>query len=231
MSKRTGLAVSLGLALSLVSTASFAEGSGWYFGVTGGQAEAVDLSRAAIDEQVLRAFAANGLVITSGGSTLDDSDMSFSLFGGYRFSPNFALEAGYVDFGTAKYRASGVIDPVGAQPPFAATLAEDLELTGFTATAIGTVPVSAAFDLHARVGVLFAQTDVAVSVARAALTARESVSVESQDFFYGLGVGLQAGPNWSLSLDWQQFKDVGEDDEAAGEGDVNRLSLGVIYRL
>jgi OOP family OmpA-OmpF porin len=229
MSKRTGLAVGLGLALSLASASSWAEGSGWYFGVTGGQAKA-DISREEIDDQVLAAFAAAGAIVTSGSSTLDDSDSSFSLFGGYRFSENFALEAGYVDFGAAKYRGSGIVDPIGAQPPFAVTFAEDMELTGFTAAAVSVVPVSAAFDLHARLGVLFAQTDASVAISTGSLTASESVSVDSQELFFGLGVGLQVGPNWSVSLDWQQFRDVGDDDET-GESDVNRLSLGVIYKL
>jgi OmpA-OmpF porin, OOP family len=228
MSRQATLAT-IGLALSMVSAASCAEDTGWYFGVTGGQAEA-DLSRETIDNDVLGAFAANGAIVTSGSSTLDDSDMSFSLFGGYRVSPNFALEAGYVDFGTAEYRGSGVVDPIGAQPPFAATVAQDLELTGFTAAAVGTVPLGSAFDLHARLGVLFAKTDVSVAVSRASLTASDSVSADSQDVFYGLGAGLQVGPNWSFSLDWQQFKDVGDEDET-GETDVNRLSLGVTYRL
>jgi OOP family OmpA-OmpF porin len=223
MSKRTGLAVGLGLALSLASAASWAEGSGWYFGVTGGQAEAADLSKAELDEIVVDAFSIAGEV--DGTSTLDDSDTSFSLFGGYRVSQYFAVEVGYVDFGTAKYRASGTVDPLGP-----ASYSADFEVAGFTATAVGAVPIGTMFDVHGRAGVLFADTEITETATISTFSASESYSADSQDFFYGLGVGLQVGQNWSFSLDWQQFKDVGDDDET-GESDVNRLSLGVIYKL
>jgi len=227
MSKRTGLAASLGLALSLASTASLAEGSGWYFGVTGGQAEA-DLSKAGGDFLAFTFF--NAIDADEFlGSTLDDSDTSFSLFGGYRVSEYFAVEAGYVDFGTMEYRATGMVSPVGL-PQTAVTFSADVEATGFTVAAIGSVPIGNAFDVHGRAGVLFADTELTLGGSMLGVTASESISDNSQDFFYGLGVGLQVGTNWSFSLDWQQFKDVG-DDENIGEADVNRLSLGVIYRL
>nr|WP_298718027.1 outer membrane beta-barrel protein [uncultured Steroidobacter sp.] len=226
MSKRTGLAVVVGLVLSLASTASFAEGGGWYFGVTGGEAKASDLDKATLDELVLASFESQGVQVLSGRSTLDDSDTSFSLFGGYRFSEYFALEAGYVDFGTAEYRASGVID-IGNLP---AAYSVDFEVKGFTATAIGSVPLGPSFDLHGRGGILFADTKITEAASIATSAARDSFSETSQEFFYGLGVGLHLGQHWLFSLDWQQFKDVGDEQET-GESDVNRLSLGVTYKL
>lgn len=229
MSKRTSGAAALGLLLSMASATSWAEGTGWYFGLTGGQAEA-DLSKAEIDDIVLDAFVVAGAPVSNGSSTLDDSDTSFSLFGGYRFSPYFAVEAGYVDFGTAEYRASGVIDPIGPQPSVAANMSQDVELSGFTAAALGSMPIGNAFDVHGRVGILFADTEVTVSASVPTLSASDSFSADSQDFFFGLGVGFELGQNWAFSLDWQQFKDVGDEDET-GETDVNRLSLGVIYKL
>ena len=228
MSKRKGLAVGLGLMLSLASAASWAEGGGWYFGVTGGQAEA-DLNKAELDDLTIFAFESNGADVLSGSSTLDDSDTSFSLVGGYRVSEYFALEAGYVDFGAMEYRSTGVVDPIGL-PPTAAAFSADVEVTGFTMAAIGSVPIGAAFDVHGRAGVLFADTEFTVGASMLGSSASDSFSADSQDLFYGLGVGLQLGQNWSFSLDWQQFKDVGDDDET-GEADVNRLSLGVSYKL
>lgn len=228
MSKRTGLITGLGLALSLASSAGWAEGSGWYFGVTGGQAEA-DLNKAGLDEYVLDLFSFIGTV-SDASSALDDADTSFSLFGGYRVSQYFAVEAGYVDFGKMEYRASGIVDPFG--PPSAAfgTYSADFELTGFTATAVGSVPIGTMFDVHGRAGVLFADTEITEIATVSNASIGKSYSANSEEFFYGLGVGLQVGPNWSFSLDWQQFKDVGDEDET-GEADVDRLSLGVIYRL
>jgi hypothetical protein len=41
---------------------------------------------------------------------------------------------------------------------------------------------------------------------------------------------LHFGGNWSISLDYQMFKDVGH-DEVTGEEDANVVSLAVSYRL
>lgn len=230
MSKQTMVRVALGLALATSATATWAEqGSGFYFGVTGGQAQA-DLSRAELDELVLDTFAFAGAPVVSGTSSLEDSDTSLSLFAGYRFSEHFSLEAGYVDLGTAEYRSSGVVDPIGPQPATPATYSADFEVKGFTAAAIGALPLNEMFDLHARVGVLFADTEISETASIGADSARDSFSADSRDFFYGLGAGLHLGANWTLSLDWQQFKDVGDDDET-GETDVDSISLGVIFKL
>lgn len=230
MSKRMGWATGLGLALSMASSASWAEdGGGWYFGVTGGQAEAADLSKAQLDDIAVFAFESNGAAVLSGSSSLEDSDTSFSLFGGYRISEYFAVEAGYVDFGTAEYRSSGVVDPIGL-PPAPATYGIDFEVAGFTAAAVGAVPVSQSFDLHGRLGVLFADAEISQRASVSSSVASDRFSADSQDLFYGVGAAFHLGQNWSFSLDWQQFKDVGDDDET-GETDVNRLSLGVIYKL
>lgn len=229
MSKRTSLATVMALTLSMASATALAEESaGWYFGATGGQAEA-DVSKAELDDIVLFAFEANGADVLSGSSTLDDSDTSFSLFGGYRFSQYFAVEASYIDLGTAEYRSAGIVDPINL-PPAPATYSADIEVTGFTAAAIGSVPVGTSFDVHGRLGVLFADTEISQRVTISSSAASDSFSADSQDFFYGLGVGMQVGERWSFSLDWQQFKDVGDDSET-GESDIDRLSLGVIYRL
>jgi hypothetical protein len=58
----------------------------------------------------------------------------------------------------------------------------------------------------------------------------DSSSSDSRDFFFGVGAGLNIGEQWTLNLDWQRFKDVGNADET-GETDIDRISLGVIYRL
>jgi OOP family OmpA-OmpF porin len=156
--------------------------------------------------------------------------MSWSAFGGYRFSSFLAVEAGYIDFGTAEYRASGTVNPPGPVASAPASYSADFDVSGFTLAAIGSFPLGQMFDLHARAGVLFADTEISQSVTIGTMSAGDSFSTNSQDLFYGLGVGLHLGERWSLSLDWQQFKDVGDEDDT-GETDIDRLSLGVTFRL
>lgn len=229
MSKRTLVSLAMGLALMTAATASHAEGNGFYFGITGGQSKA-DLSKDELDDLVLDVFAAVGAPVLTGTSDLEDKDTSFSLFGGYRFSQYFALEAGYVDFGTSEYRSSGTVNPPGPVTSVPASYGADFEVKGFTAAALGAVPLGEKFDLHAQLGLLFADTEITQTASIGGDSATDSFSANSEDVFYGVGVGLHLGSNWSFSLDWRQFKDVG-DDEETGESDVDRISLGVTYRL
>lgn len=230
MSRQGILRLAMGLALATATTTSWAEGSnGFYFGVTGGQSQA-DLSKDELDDIVLDSFAVAGAPVLTATSDLEDKDTSFSLFGGYRFSEYFALEAGYVDFGTSEYRASGTVNPPGPTASAPATYAADFEVKGFSVAALGAIPLGEKFNLHAQLGILFADTEITQAASVSTTFASESFSANSQDVFYGVGAAFHLGANWTFSLDWQTFKDVG-DDEETGESDVDRISLGVIYRL
>lgn len=229
MSKYKFLSVAMGLALATAATSAMAEDSGWYFGVTGGQAE-YDLSQDELDAIVLDAFAGAGAPVLTGSSSLEDSDTSLSLFGGYRFSPYLAVEAGYVDLGTAEYRSTGTVNPPGPVASAPASYALDIEAKGFSAAALGSIPLGKSFDVHGHLGLLFSDTEFSQRANISTTSAAESFSANSQDVFYGIGAGLHLGERWAFSLDWQQFKDVG-DEEETGEGDVDRLSLGVTYKL
>jgi opacity protein-like surface antigen len=230
MIKRNTLPVLLGLALAGISSTAMAEQTtGWYFGLTGGEAKA-DLDQDDLDSMVTDAFLSTGSSIVSADSSLEDSDNSFSVFAGYRFFPALAVEAGYVDFGTAEYRAAGIVNPPGPVSALPVSFAADYEVTGFTVAAIGALPLGENFDLHARAGILFAKTENSVAASSMGSSASDSVSADSQDLHYGVGAGYHLGTHWSFTLDWVQFKDVG-DEEETGEGDLERLSLGVTYRL
>jgi OmpA-OmpF porin, OOP family len=230
MIKQRIVHAAMSLALISASTGAAAESAaGWYFGATGGQAQ-VDIDQAELDAAVRSEFAAMGYPVTSGTSTLEDSDTSWSIVGGYRFSPNFSIEGSYMDFGAAEYRATGTVNPPGPAISAPATAAEDIEASGFTAAVVGTAPIGEMFELHARAGVMFTKIDVSATVSISGSSGTASDSLDSQDFFFGLGAGLHFAEQWALSLDWQRFKDVGDEDET-GEADIDRISLGLTYRL
>jgi OOP family OmpA-OmpF porin len=66
----------------------------------------------------------------------DDEDTAFSVFGGYQFHRNFAVEAGYTDFGK--------IAPSGVGP--------ELEATSASITALGILPFTEKFSGYAKAG-------------------------------------------------------------------------------
>jgi OOP family OmpA-OmpF porin len=231
MIKQRIVRAAMGIALITASSMAAAETTaGWYFGANLGQAQ-VDINRANFDSAVASAFVDNGFAIISATSSLDDSDTSWSAIAGYSFSPYFSIEGSYLDLGTAKYRASGRVNPPGPVTSAPASFATDFDVSGFTAAAVGTVPIGQMLEAHGRVGLMFADIDVSGAMSVSGFVpGAESFSSDSRDVFFGLGAGLHFGGQWSISLDWQTFKDVG-DEEETGEADIDRISLGVTYRL
>ncbi len=78
--------------------------------------------------------------------SVDGSDLGFKLFGGYRFTPNFGLEAGYTDLGSVEARQGLVLVEAG--------------VTGWTAEAVGVAPIGESFEVFAKGGLFFAATSI-----------------------------------------------------------------------
>ncbi|MDH5833318.1 outer membrane beta-barrel protein [Luteimonas kalidii] len=131
------------LAVVLLAGASVAQAqdSGFYAGVGAGQA--------LVDE---RAY--------------DDEDTAFSAFGGYQFHRNFALEAGYSDFGSLEPDAAGT----------------DLELTSASLTAVGILPFTERFSGYAKAG--FQRWELDRAIPGLTGTAKD----DGTDPVYGLGL-------------------------------------------
>ena len=71
---------------------------------------------------------ASGFCSFAAGAACDDKDTGFKLFGGYQVTPNWAVEATYMDMGKAEATAAGV--------------AATLKTAGWGVAAVGTVPVN-----------------------------------------------------------------------------------------
>lgn len=122
------------------------------------------------------------------------------------------------------------MNPPGPTPSAPASYSVDFAAKGFTVAAVGAIPLREVFDVHARAGILFADMEISETARIGTGSATETYSADSQDLLYGLGVGLHLKERWCFNLDWQQFKDVGDEDET-GESDLDTLSLGVVFRL
>ncbi|WP_202840886.1 outer membrane beta-barrel protein [Luteimonas saliphila] len=121
---RTPKLLATTLAVALFGAASFgaqAQDPGFYAGAGAGQA--------LVDE---RAY--------------DDEDTAFSVFGGYQFHRNFALEAGYTDFGQLSPGAAGA----------------DLELSSAYLTAVGILPFTENFSGYVKGGIQRWELDTAI---------------------------------------------------------------------
>lgn len=223
-----------GACLTAVQPALAAEiQSGFYLGVGGGQSS-YDIEKAELDGAVFAGMASAGAIVTSFGSTYEDSDTALQLFAGYQFNPYIGVEAGYIDLGAAQLRSSGTMNPPGPvfSAPFAMNI--DIESTGFTLAGLGRLPLGSVVDLHGRLGLLFAQTDVSVSSPSTRGSASETL--DSISGFFAVGAGVTLGQHWSLSVDWTRYDNVGdedEDDDVTTEAgfNVDALSFSATFRF
>jgi OOP family OmpA-OmpF porin len=219
--------------LALISAnAAEAQDRGFFVNAGFGQSQ-YDLSQDDFDELALFAFESSGATVLDADSELDDEGSAWSIAGGYRFSRYFALEASYVDLGSAEYRASG---PVFV--PFAGVqntvLSFDVSVEMVTASAVGVVPIGQKFDLHGNLGLFYAETTFGIGVVVGsgvqAIEVTDEVSENNEGVFAGVGAAFHFTDNVGVSLDYTLFKDA-TDDEDLGKGDIDALRLSLLYRF
>ncbi|MDD5329422.1 MAG: outer membrane beta-barrel protein [Sulfuricella sp.] len=197
------LLVSVGLALGLTAGAvassmaatDWGTSAAWYVGLSGGQSK-TEVGGGDI----------NSAIGTTGGS-VDDTDTGWKAFLGYQFSPNIAVEAGYVDFGKFNFSSaagngdlktsnSGYIDAVGILP-------------------------FQNFSIFGKLGAYTIKTELN--------GAGVSNSHTTNDWTYGVGAGYDFTRNLGVRVEWERFNGVG--DNSTTKGDLDLASVGVLYKF
>lgn len=145
------------------------------------------------------------------GVSCDDSDTAFRVLGGYQFNKYLGAELGYADLGKATISGAGISASVEAK-------AWDL-------VAVGRVPLADKFSLFGKLGMYRADSDLSSNTALIPAS-----SDSNTDVTYGLGAQYDFNKNLGVRAEWQQYKKVGG-DSTGGEGDVDVMSLGVVYRF
>lgn len=208
---------------------------GFYFGIGAGESS-YDLEQSMFDDVVRTVLFTQSVPLLSRSSSLEDSDTTLALFAGYHFNQYIAVEAGYIDLGAAEYRTSGTVNPPGpvVSAPFNMNI--DVESTGFTVAGRGSLPLGSIVDLHGRLGLFFARTDISVGGQVVGSNGTATESLDSIGGFYGIGAGLNFDEHWSLSFDWTRYDNVGdedEDDDVTTEAgfDVDALSISAMFRF
>lgn len=199
--------------LTAVSSSVFA--GDWY--VTGhvGQAEAKDESAHEVDADLID-LGVTGLV-----SSLDDTDTGYKLQLGYMFTPYWGLEGGYVDLGNVNYNASFT-------GPVAGNATAEVEVYGWNIAAVGNLPISDAFALYGKLGVINAKVKIDIQATGAGESLSVSDSDTGADPNWGFGAVYNVTDQVGVRLEWERFNSLG-DKEKTGEGDVDLLSLGVKF--
>ncbi len=166
----------------------------WYAGGSFGQSTMKDTSSALI------------------GTSFDDTDNAWKVYGGYQFHPNVGVEVGYIDFG--KFKGSGP-----------ATVSDNWKATGINVSAVGTLPLANQFSLFGKVGLMAWDVDDKFSVGPV------SGSAKKKGTNLSLGIGAQYAFTKQLAgrVEYERFTNVGNDD--TGKSDIDLLSIGVVFKF
>jgi OOP family OmpA-OmpF porin len=108
-----------------ISPLAFAQDSGWYAGVSAGQAKVKD-------------SCPNTLPV---GVTCDDRSGAYGVFGGYQLNKYLGAELGYT-----------YLDDVSASR---SVTTEKIKVQGIELLGVGTIPINPQFEVYGKVGVFF----------------------------------------------------------------------------
>lgn len=182
---------------------------------------------------------------------IDGSDTSFGLGGLYQFNENFSLEVRYDNYGEADQQASqafalAIQDEVqlGIRAESGdnsvnisdTTLVNAIETTALSFGVIGGLPIGEQFNLYAKLGISFWDTDISADIGftiSADTVPAQRVSVNEpvfddsgNDFYFGFGGKYAFTDNVSLAAEYTLL-DI-EIDEGGDYG-IDNLSLQLIY--
>lgn len=133
----------------------------------------------------------------------DESDTGYKIFGGYRVTDNFAVEGFYTNYGKPSGNVLGYNTSV--------------ELDGFGAYAVGTLPLGTGFELFGKVG--FIAWDATAKVGSV------SADTDDTDFAYGIGAAYFFNDQFGLQGEWEA---INFDNNNM---DADMLSIGIQYRF
>ncbi|WP_192036054.1 porin family protein [Halomonas sp. YLGW01] len=131
-----------------------------YFGFGIGQA---DVDSDTLDE------------IDDGTFDIDESDTAYKLFIGYRFTPNFAVEASHLDFGESTANAKNNGPNI------------ELGIDGLAVALVGRLPLQGGFSLHGKLGMIAWEASYNNHFEINNAQYRFYVEEDGTDPFYGVG--------------------------------------------
>lgn len=199
------------IALFALTTTAFADG---FYGVGEITYSSLSLDQSHFNDALI----SNGA--TSLSSSDSGSDTKWRLQGGYRFNPYLAVEAGYIDFGKAKYQASYT----------GGSAQGSLKAGGVDMAVLGSLPVNDSLSVFGKVGVVDAKVESSLTASAPAALASGSDSVYSIKPLLGVGAIYKLTQNVDLRGDYDYVGGLGTSSKT-GQMDASMFSVGVAYNF
>lgn len=196
----------------MLSLARTPETPDWYIGF------GVGPSRANIDDdRIADDLLDSGLTATSVDK--DDRDRGYKLYGGYRFAPHFAIEAGYFDLGRFGFEAETT--PAGE-------LRGQIRLRGLNLDLVGLLPVTENFSVIARGGLTYVDTADRFRGSGAVTVAERNPHERERGYKYGFGLQYELTPALALRAEAERYR---VNDGVGNKGEVDLFTVGLLWRF
>lgn len=177
------------------------------------------LSRSDLDG----AFESLGATVDS--SNFDKTDTGYKAQVGYQFNENFALEGGYIDLGSAAYKAH-ISAGAGS-----ATTTFEWETKGWNLDALVTLPVTSGVSLFGKLGLIRAETKLKFSASGTGGSASDHESVTKTAPLLGVGVAYNFWQNFSVRGEYDHFFNLGDKNDVLDKLTVDLFSVGLSYQF
>lgn len=203
------LATLAALTSPLLAAQEVKPNTGIYVGVSAGESQsAIDNARITQD-------------LLGSGFTLSENrrDTGYKAYVGFPITPNWAVEAGYFDLGRFGFTASTT--PAG-------TLTGTARIQGLNLDLVGTLPITDRWSLLGRVGATYADTQDNFSGTGAVTVIDPNPNKRETNYKYGFGAQYAFTPALTLRLEAERYR---VNDALANRGDVDLISLGLVYRF
>ena len=218
------------LTLAALSTPALAQ-TKWYIGASVGESDTSSDLVANRESTVVNA--------TVVGSDFESRDTGLRFFGGYRFSPNVAVELNYADLGQHRVRTHILT----ANPPLPGSVTINRQIEGFGADLVLMAPLGPRFTLLGRVGVMRSRLEAeALLDGNIVFTGgdtserRRTVTHTENTMRYGFGGEYSFSPSLGVRAEWERYQKVGKPFEiggtgTTGEADTDFYSVSLVYRF
>ncbi len=203
------------LAVSVAGIAQAQTGP-WYGGVSLGQ------SKSNVDAGEVNDYLRT-VGFGSPSTTGDNKDQIYKFLMGYRFSPVIAVEVFYADLGKYNTRSSVLAPSVGS-------VSADYKANGHGVDVVLSAPISPAFSVYGRLGVMQAKTEATFASSGSVGLLLNSGSKDKTGQHFGVGLQYDLNPALALRGEVETYRKLG-DDSTGGELKVDVLSLGAIFRF
>ena len=201
------LIVATVLALSSgVAAAQSGEKAGWYAGLDLGYSR-LGTSGSDVDG----ALAGQGV---AGSTSIDQSDKSYGVSGGFRFSRNFAAEMAWESLGSYSYNSPTANDTINGK----------FRASSVSLSALGIYPFTRNWAAYGKLGLARTSADLTASSTSGASTVANASSTNIGGLFGG-GLTYEFDSGYYTKLGWDRYEHVG--DASTGKGSVDLYQIGV----